>query len=393
MAVMHCLRKVVSTVMLRKGIAWDVPFRGREGVPRILVLSDCMDATYYVAFHYPLQDLQARGLADFAVLSGDGMRRNVQRYEPETVVKHIMSRYRPHVVIFSRYASPYAKELIESFQSYHVRTLYYSDDNLLDLPESLGPGVRSQHATAEVEKARRICFASVDGILVSTSHLATVMQKQFPGQTIYQLLYPPYLGHLIKKTPGGTSRLKGKAVTIGYMGSRGHHRDLLKVAGAITRILDEIPETRFETFGTIAMPEELRRFGNRVATHKPRNSYGEFMQYLHDLQWDIGLAPLEDNEFNRCRSPIKFLEYTACGVATVASDIGVYRSVIGHQMGLLVADDEWVPSVRLAVTNPALRRLFLSNAGKICADRFSFRKVTDDLARVLNLLLAPPGNC
>lgn len=117
------------------------------------------------------------------------------------------------------------------------------------------------------------------------------------------------------------------------------------------------------------------------------------MQYLHDLQWDIGLAPLEDNEFNRCRSPIKFLEYTACGVATVASDVGVYRSVIGHQMGLLVADDEWVPSVRLAVTNPALRRLFLSNAGKICADRFSFRKVTDDLARVLNLLLAPPGNC
>lgn len=393
MAATGLLKKVAGAVIPQKTIVWDVPFQGREGVPRILVLSDHVNATYYATFHYTLQDLRARGVADFAVLSGEGVRKNLLRCQPVAFVEHIVSRFLPRVVIFSRYAAPCARELLESFRAHHVMTLYYSDDNLLDVPESLGQGVLRQHGTAEVQEARRFCLANAGAILVSTSQLATVMRSKFPDQSIHQLLYPPYLGHLIKKQPGDQSVSEAKPVTLGYMGSRGHQRDLLKVVNAIARILDQLPQTRFETFGTIAMPEELRRFENRVVAHSPRNSYGEFMQYLYDLHWDIGLAPLEENEFNRCRSPIKFLEYTACGVTTVASDMSVYRSVIGAGSGLLPADGDWAPILKLAVTNPGLRRTLLDNAEKTCADRFPLQKVADELARVLNVPPASPGGC
>lgn len=385
MTVMSFMKKVAGAVIPQKTILWDVPFQGIEGVPRILILSDHVNATYYATFHYTLQNLQARGVADFAVLSGEGVRRNLLNDEPREFVDRIVSQCLPHVVIFSRYATPRAEELLESFHTRHVLTLYYSDDNLLDVPESLGQGVVKQHGAAEVLEARRFCLANTSALLVSTSRLASVMRSKFPDKPIYQLLYPPYFGHLIERKPGEHRAPEGRPITIGYMGSRGHQRDLQMVVKAIARILDQFPWTRFETFGTIAMPDEFRRFGNRVAAHSPRNNYREFLQYLFELHWDIGLAPLEDTEFNRCRSTIKFLEYTACDVTTVASDRCVYRSVIGAESGLLTADGDWIAILEQVVTNQGLRSALLANAKTTCADRFPLQKVADDLARILTL--------
>jgi glycosyltransferase involved in cell wall biosynthesis len=42
------------------------------------------------------------------------------------------------------------------------------------------------------------------------------------------------------------------------------------------------------------------------------------------------LAPLEDTEFNRGKSDIKFAEYAAVGTVTIASDIGAYKEGVGY---------------------------------------------------------------
>ena len=47
---------------------------------------------------------------------------------------------------------------------------------------------------------------------------------------------------------------------------------------------------------------------------------------LSRCQFDIGLAPLEDNEFNRNKSDIKFSEYVSTGAVCLASDIEPYKS-------------------------------------------------------------------
>ena len=82
---------------------WDVPFRGLKGRPKIIILSDRMDATYYAAFHYPLQYLQDRALLDFAVMSSAEVRKSVSRMEEaHRLVDHLIAREAPHAVIFSR---------------------------------------------------------------------------------------------------------------------------------------------------------------------------------------------------------------------------------------------------------------------------------------------------
>jgi hypothetical protein len=42
---------------------------------------------------------------------------------------------------------------------------------------------------------------------------------------------------------------------------------------------------------------------------------------LARLGWDIGIAPLRDNIFNRCKTALKFYEYAMAGIPTLASNI------------------------------------------------------------------------
>ncbi len=50
---------------------------------------------------------------------------------------------------------------------------------------------------------------------------------------------------------------------------------------------------------------------------------------------DICVAPFEDNEITRCKSPLKVVEYLASGKAVVASDVGEVRRMI-ENAGVLV---------------------------------------------------------
>ena len=74
----------METLSPQAPIHWDVPFRGLKGRPKIIILSDRMDATYYATFHYPLQYLQDRALLDFAVMSGAEVRKSYHGWEKLT---------------------------------------------------------------------------------------------------------------------------------------------------------------------------------------------------------------------------------------------------------------------------------------------------------------------
>ena len=55
-------------------------------------------------------------------------------------------------------------------------------------------------------------------------------------------------------------------------------------------------------------------------------SGGDLSSYLTFLSTlTIGVAPLRDTEFNRCRSDVKFLEYASQGVVSVLADLPPYH--------------------------------------------------------------------
>ncbi|MFV2044530.1 MAG: glycosyltransferase, partial [Anaerolineales bacterium] len=59
-----------------------------------------------------------------------------------------------------------------------------------------------------------------------------------------------------------------------------------------------------------------------------------------NLKWDLAIAPLEDTLFNRYKSDIKFLDYSALGIATLCSRVRAYDGSVRHQVTGYLAEND-----------------------------------------------------
>ena len=286
-------------------------------------------------------------------------------------------------MIFNRYGLPHSRILIEECKAYQIPTIYFIDDDLLNIPTALGNVVQEQHDNQEVVLTRKFLLENADLIYASTQYLAEKLAQVFPTQPIFHGAYPPYLKTLIQKQKSKSKRPNQRNFKFGYMGSRGHQKDLNMIAPAIAQILSDYPQVEFETFGTISMPSELFRFKDRISSHPVIKKYEAFLQYLYELSWDLGLAPLEDTKFNRCKSPIKYLEYTACGIPTIASNLSVYSRFIGSDNGILANPEDWYKEIEIAIKKPNLRKKYVRRSHRLCVKSFRLRDLENQLLTLI----------
>lgn len=335
------------------GMFADSPIVGR----RILIFTEHFNATYYISFDIPLRTLHARGEASF------------RAYDQQAVAnggdgcwRQWLDNFRPDVVFFTRYGRADGVNIMRDCHVRGIPVVYHIDDNLLDLPASLGPEIVARQGAAAV--ARRTMLEQCDLIYASTKVLADVLKGYFPHKPMFQGIYASMVE---VKVPTADPNAP---LTIGYMGSKGHKEDLALVVPALGTLMEQRPQLRFVTFGTIEMPRELLRFGERVQHHTVQKGYHGFLQTLADLKWSIGLAPLVDEPFNRCKAPTKFIEYTGCGIPVVASDVLPYAEAILPGTGVLVEDD-WQVSISNLLDDSELRATLVTSAQAHCARTYA----------------------
>jgi glycosyltransferase involved in cell wall biosynthesis len=119
-------------------------------------------------------------------------------------------------------------------------------------------------------------------------------------------------------------------ITIAYQGGTSHVGDLLftEFHSALAYILGKYQgKVRFQIFGFL--PTELdslpyvEHIEGKVDFYDWIEIYKKYSPF-----WDIGVAPLEENDFNIYKSPIKVMEYGISQVPTIASPVGPYLSII-----------------------------------------------------------------
>ncbi|HAX61176.1 MAG TPA: hypothetical protein DCX95_01255 [Elusimicrobia bacterium] len=116
----------------------------------------------------------------------------------------------------------------------------------------------------------------------------------------------------------------------------------------------------------------------------PENEISEISRF------DIGLMPLDDNEWTRGKCGAKILQYMAGGIPTVASPVGVNSEIIQDGFnGFLASTDEiWIKKLSILIENRELRKQMGIAGRKTVEEKYSvevnFPKLIEVLKKVEN---------
>jgi glycosyltransferase involved in cell wall biosynthesis len=100
---------------------------------------------------------------------------------------------------------------------------------------------------------------------------------------------------------------------------------------------------------------------------------------------DIGIYPIDDDEWSAGKSGFKAVQYMATGVPFVMSPVGVCATMGIDGVTHLIAksDDEWLAALRRLIDDRELRTT-MSAAGRAFAEQhFDVEQQADALAAVL----------
>lgn len=157
-------------------------------------------------------------------------------------------------------------------------------------------------------------------------------------------------------------------VRIGWFGSQGHLEDLEMITPAINQVLEKYPQTKFIYCGFGGMSGDSIAtevgWGEDIFKDIPRNRR-EFVPGVREDIWpmrhrnldlDIGIAPLIDDYFNKCKTPIKWMEYGVLGTPAVCSPT-LYEDVIKHGKTGFIAKSlgDWVKYLSELIEDKKLR--------------------------------------
>ncbi len=353
---------------------------------RLLILADHLTATQLVNFHRPYSAMVAAGQARIDVWTD----RDIATLEDGAIVER-WTALCPTALIMSRYTGARFSLVVDCARCNQIPVIYHLDDDLFSVPEALG-AAKHAHYNNPARLARlRAAIEASDLVYTSTSPLAAELAHRHGisrpivagkiGCGVEANRMPPYRP---RDTP-----------TLGYMASSSHGADAALMLPALMRLMSQNHALRLEFFGTLPAPSALvERFGSRVGQIAETSDYDAFLNKLSELGWWVGLAPLEDTHFNRCKTEIKWMEYSFAGIATVASDVDVYRRCCHGDAGVLVPDDTcWAALVGALLNDHQRRKALVDTARSRVAREYSLdrlqRQVGDVIAEAKAITAGP----
>lgn len=199
----------------------------------------------------------------------------------------------------------------------------------------------------------REALKAADDVIVSTPAL----QNRYGGTVVRNTIPASYL---VEKRTAVNSPLQ-----VGWPGAVWNHPgDLEVTGGGVARAVDPA-DAVFVSYGdSTGIADVLKLKRPLVAIgHTPIAEYAAIV-----AQFDVGIAPLADTPFNRAKSYLKPMEYSALGVPFVCSPTPEYRLWVEQGVGFLAEKPrDWEVLVRSLLRDPDLRAEQAAIGRKIAA--------------------------
>jgi len=318
-------------------------------------------AVYTVAsWDHPLVKLRITGPAEFAELRV--MRGNEgPQIQPEFVSQSDI------VIIqrdFPRFWQGY-QQVIQLARQYGKPVVFEIDDLLLRMPED------HSHRSEYIGALAAMLYAIIDADMVTCSSNALVdYLTQFNPNTY---LLNNYLNDRLwtLHAPHSSSN-SADQIIIGYMGGETHQLDLEAIREVLLGIVKKYEGQVILRFWGGRPPEVFLESPYTDWIQIYQENYPEFVKFLNQQRCDIFIAPLRDNQFNKTKSALKFLEYSALGVPGVYSAMEPYDQVVVHGTnGYLAASQaDWEKHLLQLIEHQELRVQIAQQAQKTLTDNW-----------------------
>lgn len=214
----------------------------------------------------------------------------------------------------------------------------------------------------DYKKTAWINFRAVHAIQTSTPYLADFLSQFNPNVTVFA----NQLRRLPPRRDFNEEFKQKKPVTV-FFGALNRDGDFIELLPILNRFAKQ--------YGDKLVFKILARrnlFDALESKHKifvgDMNKYeGQFVSYdVYEeaiRSSDIALLPLRDNEFNRSKSDLKFIECAGNGAVVLASPVVYSKSVEEGRTGFIYRDDrEFVTKLNMLIKNRNLRRMVAETA-------------------------------
>jgi glycosyltransferase involved in cell wall biosynthesis len=262
-----------------------------------------------------------------------------------------------------------ADRLLAYCRASGARLVFDLDDDLLSLSHD-----HPEHALYDSFRPLGLrLVAEADELWTSTKSLA----DRFVGIARRVAVMPNQIDERVWTVRADDASKEGRPVRFLYMGTSTHGPDFDQLIRPALRQL-KLEYGEGLQFDLIGVGNSADPDGDWNVVRRPPavgNSYPAFATWLQSLgPYDVGVAPLVDVVFNRCKSDLKFQEYSAMGLATVAADLAAYNETIAHEVtGLLVKPDagSFEEAMRRVIRDADLRLSLQRSARHLAVEKLN----------------------
>lgn len=233
-----------------------------------------------------------------------------------------------------------ARKLIDSSQ----RTIFDFDDAIYTRPGN----AHSFTTKLRVKRRLHLWLKSSDVVTTPNEFLARYARKYSGSVKIVPMALDMETWNYYNKNTGNN-------ITIGWAGAPVNIPLIEKLDTVLTTLLKKF------SFIKLAIFSGLKPELNCPFEYYPFRP-GDEPNFIKNL--DIGLLPLTDEEYSMGKSPIKAIQYLACGIPIVGNVIGATAEILNNKNSIAVTtEQEWYKALEMLINNRDLM-LSLGRSGR-----------------------------
>lgn len=275
------------------------------------------------------------------------------------------------ILILVRPDNIFSETLAYQTQRQKKKVIIYMDDDLFNLPKSMPSIPWRQNALKNILKNSNL-------ILSSSNFLC----DRYKGKTIENRA-------VLLNTVVSDEEILEKAtlkndtkVKIVYAAGASHEELFEKYIEPILPLLDEkFGDSISLSFVGVHPKLDVNKYSFKVNYYESRPLL-EYRKFMHLSNFDIGLSPLHDDEFSKCKYFNKYIEYTLVGVVGIYSKCEPYMYIVKDGYNGYLAEnnpDDWYKKIELLVTNEKNRKTCYENALSGLKNEFKVEHIRSDL--------------